>query len=85
MNKDNHYWTIHEGMSVPNGHTNDFIEYTLESGKYEKFNLVENDGDSDEVIYLGKEDNKHKFKRVFNNQIVFYNTHQIHLLKRLYK
>jgi len=79
MNKDK-YYIMHNGMSVPNGDTYQSIFKKLENGKYETFQLTENDGFSESVVYLGKENREHKFKRKFNDEIVFYKISDIHLL-----
>lgn len=80
---EKHYCTKHNGMSVPNGHTYEYIKQQLENGLYETFNITENDGFRDDVIYFGEENNKHKFKRRFDGSIVYYYINQIHLLNKL--
>ena len=79
---EKHYYTKYNGMSIPNGHTYEYIKQQLKNGLYETFDITGNDGFRYTVIYFGEENSKHKFKRRFDSSIVYYYINQIHLLKK---
>ena len=70
-----HYYTKHNGMSVPNGHTYKYIEELLKNGLYGKYHIVNTDGSSSYYNYLGfdKQNRRHKFIDICNKKIVLFN------------
>lgn len=82
--EEKHYYTNYNGMSVPNGHTYDYIEDILNNGLYMNFDITYHDGEMDRAKLIEKIDYyKYKFRRLFNNQEFILNTYKIHLIKQI--
>jgi hypothetical protein len=83
--KEKYDYTSYCGMSVPNGHTYEYIEDVLNNGLYKNFDITYRDGDMDRAILINKiDDTKFLFARTFNKKEFIISIPQIHLIREVY-
>lgn len=79
--EEQHYYVNHNGMTVPNGHTYEYIESVLDHAEFMTFDIIYDDGDMDTARFISKIDKTYyKFKRSFNNQEFVVSLFKIHLI-----
>lgn len=83
--KEKHYYTHYQGMSVPNGHTLDYIYHTLNTGLYKTFDITYNNRDMDRAIVINKiNDNEFICRHTITKKEFLLHVYKIHLIKEVY-
>lgn len=83
--KEKHEYANYQGMSVPNGHTLDYIYYILNTGLYKTFDITYNDGDMDRAILINKiNDNEFLCRNTITRKEFTLHAYKIHLIREVY-